>query len=199
MKTRIIQNGHDEPATNGTGNGGEGSGKPPRATTNLAGRMGRWSARHRKIAIFGWFGFVIVAFALGTVSGTTEIDPNTSGVGESGRVDRILDAGFTRPAEESVLVQSDTLRVKDPAFVAAIDDVVARCRRWARSRTSSRPSIRTCRSWAHLRRRRLEQPRQRSAPVGSLAHVVSSPHASTARPRSPSRARSFRRASCRVL
>jgi uncharacterized membrane protein YdfJ with MMPL/SSD domain len=126
MKTRIIQNGHDEPATDGSETGSEGSETAPRATTNLAGRMGRWSARHRKIAIFGWFGFVIVAFALGTVSGTTQIDPNTSGVGESGRVDRILDAGFTRPAEESVLVQSDTLRVKDPAFVAAIDDVVAR-------------------------------------------------------------------------
>ena len=30
---------------------------------NLAARMGRWSARHRKIAIFGWLGFVVVAVA----------------------------------------------------------------------------------------------------------------------------------------
>ena len=37
---------------------------------NVAARMGRWSAQHRKIAIFGWFGFVAVAFALGGVIGT---------------------------------------------------------------------------------------------------------------------------------
>ena len=34
------------------------------------------------------------------------IDPNTAGPGESGRMDRILDAGFKQPAGESVLVQS---------------------------------------------------------------------------------------------
>ena len=34
------------------------------------------------------------------------IDPNEAGPGESGRMDRILDAGFEQPAGESVLVQS---------------------------------------------------------------------------------------------
>jgi uncharacterized membrane protein YdfJ with MMPL/SSD domain len=93
---------------------------------NLAARMGGWSAQHRKTAIIGWFAFVIVAFALGNATGTTEIDQDTSGVGESGRADRILDAGFNLPAAETVLVQSDTLVATDPAFRAAVQDVVAR-------------------------------------------------------------------------
>ena len=38
------------------------------------------SAQHRKTAIFGWLAFVVVAFALGIVSGTTKIETATSGV-----------------------------------------------------------------------------------------------------------------------
>ena len=91
---------------------------------NLAARMGRWSASHWKTATFGWLTFVIAAFALGGMAGTNVIDPNQPGPGESGRMDRILDAGFTRPAGESVLVQSDAVSVTDPAFAAAIEDVV---------------------------------------------------------------------------
>ena len=93
---------------------------------NLAARMGRWSAAHWKIATFGWIGFVLVAFALGSMAGTKEIDPNQPGPGESGRMDRILDEGFKQPAGESVLIQSNSLRVSDSAFTKVIDDVVAR-------------------------------------------------------------------------
>ena len=82
---------------------------------NLAARMGRWSADHWKTATFGWLAFVVVAFALG-MAGTKSIDPNTAGARESGRMDRILDAGFKRPAEESVLIQSRSLATTDPAF-----------------------------------------------------------------------------------
>jgi uncharacterized membrane protein YdfJ with MMPL/SSD domain len=92
---------------------------------NLAARMGRWSASHWKTATFGWLGFVLVAFALGGVAGTKTIDPNTAGPGESGRVDRILEAGFKQPAGESVLIQSGSLRTDDRAFAAAIEDVVS--------------------------------------------------------------------------
>src|SRR5262245_51097655 len=92
---------------------------------NLAARMGRWSADHWKTATFGWLAFVVVAFALGS-SGAKSIDPNTAGPGESGRMDRILDAGFKRPASESILVQSRSLRATDPAFRKAVEDVVAR-------------------------------------------------------------------------
>ncbi|HEU4946947.1 MAG TPA: MMPL family transporter [Kribbella sp.] len=87
--------------------------------------MGRWSASHWKTATFGWLAFVVITFALGGLVGTKNIDPNTSGPGESGRADRILDAGFKQPAGESVLIESRSLRASDPAFTAAIEDVVA--------------------------------------------------------------------------
>ena len=96
---------------------------------NLAARMGRWSAAHWKMATFGWLAFVLVAFAVGGAVGMNTIDPNEPGPGESGRMDRILDAGFEQPAGESVLVQSDSLRASDPAFKAAVADVVARASR----------------------------------------------------------------------
>jgi uncharacterized membrane protein YdfJ with MMPL/SSD domain len=121
MKTRIIQDDPGEPERRKDVQTPE-----PVRSRNLAGRMGAWSAQHQKTAIFGWFAFVIVAFALGIVTGTTKIDQDTSGVGESGRADRILDAGFQQPASESVLIQSDTVEVTDPAFRAAIQDVVTR-------------------------------------------------------------------------
>ncbi len=123
MKTRVIQDDPDEPTT--PKNPVEPSAEQ-RRPTNLAGRMGRWSAKHRKKAIFGWLAFVVLAFALGIVSGTKQIEPATSGVGESGRMDKLLHEEFEQPAGESVLVQSETLTVKDPAFVAAVEDVVAK-------------------------------------------------------------------------
>jgi uncharacterized membrane protein YdfJ with MMPL/SSD domain len=92
--------------------------------TNAAGRMGRWSASHWKTATLGWLAFVVAAVALGGMVGTRSLDTSTSGPGESGRVDRLLAAGFRQPAGESVLVQSRSLRTGDPAFRAAIRDVV---------------------------------------------------------------------------
>ena len=92
---------------------------------NLAARMGRWSAAHWKTATFGWIAFVLVAFAVGGAIGTNMIDPDEPGPGESGRMDRILDGGFEQPAGENVLIQSDSLRTSDPAFEAAVTDVVA--------------------------------------------------------------------------
>ena len=97
-----------------------------RKRTNLAARMGRWSAGHWKTATFGWLGFVLFAFAVGGAVGTKMIDTNTAGPGESGRMDRVLDAGFKRPADESILIQSRSLAPTDPTFTAAIEDVVAR-------------------------------------------------------------------------
>jgi uncharacterized membrane protein YdfJ with MMPL/SSD domain len=91
----------------------------------IAFRMGRWSADHWKTATFGWLAFVIVAFGLGGLVGMKTIDPNAPGPRESGRMDSILDAGFKRPAGESVLVQSQSLRATDPAFKAAVKDVVS--------------------------------------------------------------------------
>src|SRR6188472_354863 len=92
---------------------------------NIAARMGRWSATHWKTATFGWLAFVVVSFGIGGMVGMKTLDADAPGPGESGRMDRILDAGFPQPAGESILVQSSTLRTTDPDFRAAVHDVVA--------------------------------------------------------------------------
>src|ERR671934_190668 len=97
-----------------------------RHTSNLAARMGRWSASHWKTAVFGWLALVVVAFGVGSQLGVKTIDKNTAGPGESGRMDRILDAGFKLPANESVLIQTGAARAGTPAFDAAVRDVVTR-------------------------------------------------------------------------
>ena len=38
--------------------------------SNIAARAGAWSARHRKLAIIGWFVAVIIAAAIGGAIGT---------------------------------------------------------------------------------------------------------------------------------
>jgi RND superfamily putative drug exporter len=86
--------------------------------------MGSWSARHWKTATFGWLAFVVAAVVLGGMAGTENVGQNSPGPGESGRMDRILEEGFRRPASENVLIQHPSLRVTDPAFEAAIADVV---------------------------------------------------------------------------
>ncbi|HEY0387337.1 MAG TPA: MMPL family transporter [Gaiellales bacterium] len=93
---------------------------------NLAARMGRWSAGHWKTATFGWLGLVVVAFAIGGLIGTKTVDPNTSGPGESGRMDRILASSFKHPAAESVLIESRSLKAGSPAFDSAVKDVLKR-------------------------------------------------------------------------
>ena len=99
---------------------------PNRKPRNLAARMGRWSANHWKTATFGWLAIVVVAFGIGGMVGIKNPNPNTSGPGESGRMDRILHADFKRPAAENVLIQSRTAQAGSPAFDAVVEDVVAR-------------------------------------------------------------------------
>ncbi len=94
---------------------------------NLAARMGRWSASHRKTAIFGWLAFVIAAIVIGTAVGQRTIDQNSSNdAGQSAHADQILkQAGFTQSSRltEIVVVQNRHLTVSAPAFRAAIADV----------------------------------------------------------------------------
>jgi uncharacterized membrane protein YdfJ with MMPL/SSD domain len=99
--------------------------------SNLTARAARWSAAHWKTATFGWIGFVLVAFALGSAVGTTQVDQNAPGPGESGRMQKILDEGFRQPVGESVLIQSRSRRVGDPGFTSAIHEVVGRLSRVA--------------------------------------------------------------------
>jgi len=108
---------------------------------NVAARMGRWSAAHWKTATFGWLALVVVAFGIGGQVGTKQIDPNAKGPGESGRMDKILDAGFKQPAGESVLIQNRSLQAGTAAFAAAVDDVVARLSKVAVVRNVQAPKI----------------------------------------------------------
>jgi uncharacterized membrane protein YdfJ with MMPL/SSD domain len=122
MKTRIIQNEPEEPAKNGQTVDAPAS--KPRRSTNLAARMGRWSASHKKTAIFGWLAFIAVAFLIGHAVGTKQLDQNRSGTGESGHVDRVLLDEFKQGQGDQVLIQSTSKTVDDPAFRGAITDVV---------------------------------------------------------------------------
>ena len=98
----------------------------PHPSRNIAARMGRWSASHRKLAIFGWLAFVISAVVIGTAMGQKTIDQQNNNVGQAHRADQILkQAGFTQSGglTEFVLIQNDRLTVSDPAFRAVVRDV----------------------------------------------------------------------------
>jgi uncharacterized membrane protein YdfJ with MMPL/SSD domain len=91
---------------------------------NAAARAGRWSARHRKVAILGWLAFVVAAFAIGSAIGTKNLTTDP-GVGDSGKAQHILNsAGFKQATEETVLVQSKTLTVRSAGFRSAVKEVV---------------------------------------------------------------------------
>jgi RND superfamily putative drug exporter len=99
-----------------------------RSPRNLAHRMGRWSGLHPWRAILGWVAFVAICFAAGNAVGTTKVDENTSGPGQSGHAARILDqAGFNdQPASELVFVQAQRGNLSDPTLRSVDRDVRAR-------------------------------------------------------------------------
>ncbi|HLM34850.1 MAG TPA: MMPL family transporter [Gaiellaceae bacterium] len=92
---------------------------------NLSGRAGRWSASHWKRAAFGWIAFSVLAVVVGGAVGAKQMKPWAIANGESRRAEQILDAAnFKIPARESVLVQSRRAAFGQPAFSAAVADVV---------------------------------------------------------------------------
>ena len=99
----------------------------PLATSqNVAARMGRWSARHRKIAIFGWLAFVLVAVAIGNVVATKSLDGADAEAGESARAAAIVErGGFGDSVDEAVFVEHETLAASSPEFRAVVADVVS--------------------------------------------------------------------------
>src|ERR1700710_2570849 len=116
---------------------------PRRTPMNLAARAGRWSANHRKTAIWGWLAFVVTALALGSVAGTKTISDSNNGNGESGRAEKAVARAFPENASETVLVQSRALKATDPAFRVAVRDVESRLHRTgvATNVTSGRAQI----------------------------------------------------------
>jgi RND superfamily putative drug exporter len=101
------------------------------ASQNLAARAGRWSARHRKIAIFGWLAFVMIALVGGGAAGLNTFAWQENGPGEAGRADKAIFDHFPRHAEETVLVQTASGTTRDPAFRDAVTDVQRRLERTA--------------------------------------------------------------------
>jgi len=98
--------------------------------SNIAARAGRWSATHRRKAILGWLGFVVVATLVGGSIGTRTLDRADEGNGQSQVAERaIAAAGFPDEADEQVLIQGrGSVGAGDPAFARATRDVVMRLR-----------------------------------------------------------------------
>jgi uncharacterized membrane protein YdfJ with MMPL/SSD domain len=110
---------------------------------NLAARAGRWSAQHRKKAIFGWLAFVIAAVFIGGSVGTKTLGDSDFGIGESGRADDAIAEHFPEKGSESVLVQSrDGARTDDRGFRSVVDEVVARLERTRNVQNVSSPYAR---------------------------------------------------------
>ncbi|KPM52997.1 membrane protein [Frankia sp. R43] len=101
--------------------------------THLAARAARWSVRHRRLAIGGWFLGVVLLTVLGSLVGTHTLTDSDYGVGEDARARRTLaDHGFTTPASENVLIQrpdaasSPQTLLADQQLRGAIGDVAER-------------------------------------------------------------------------
>ena len=88
---------------------------------NLAGRAGRWSARHWSWALFCWLAFAILAVVLGSAAGHVQMKDSEYASGEAAKgLELLSQGGLVQPARENVLVQSRRYNVSDPVFVAAV-------------------------------------------------------------------------------
>jgi putative drug exporter of the RND superfamily len=71
----------------------------------LAARLGTWSSKHRKKAVFGWIALLLVALAAGSV-GAKKLSAAGESNGDSAKAEHLLDhGGFRQPAGEEVLLQ----------------------------------------------------------------------------------------------
>ncbi|MGB7686625.1 MAG: MMPL family transporter [Solirubrobacterales bacterium] len=93
---------------------------------NIAARAARWSAAHRKVAIFGWLAFVVVSIAVGGAVGQKQLTDAEAVSGESGQAELALERAELNPNDEMVLVQSDRMTATDPTFEAAVGEVTQR-------------------------------------------------------------------------
>ena len=104
---------------------------PTEPPSGLAARAAHWSAEHRKLAIWGWIAFVVIAVMAGNAIGKEEIHGADMFNGESHDAEETLyDAGM-RPNDELVIIQSDSLTFRDPEFEAAIEQTVEELSRGA--------------------------------------------------------------------
>jgi uncharacterized membrane protein YdfJ with MMPL/SSD domain len=92
----------------------------------IAARAGNWSARHRKLAIWGWVAFLVFAVMVGSNLPAKQLKQSDKYSGESGQAQRTLDREFPQEAGEMVLVQSASKTADEPSFKAAVADVEKR-------------------------------------------------------------------------
>jgi uncharacterized membrane protein YdfJ with MMPL/SSD domain len=74
-------------------------------TNTFAARMGRWSAQHRKTAIWGWIAFIAIAFVIGNAAGMKQ-PTHDEYVGQSGQADQLFTDHFPDKDSEQVIVQA---------------------------------------------------------------------------------------------
>src|SRR3954462_5717908 len=92
---------------------------------SLAARVGRWSTRHRGIAIAGWLAFVLAALMIGNAVGTVHPNDDGSVHGDSATADRLLDDAYPDQAAETVMVQAKgAVRSDDAAVKATVAAVI---------------------------------------------------------------------------
>ncbi len=97
------------------------------ADSHLAARAGRWSAKHRRKAILGWFAFVILSVGIGGAVGQRNLTNAEMGNGQSGQGTRIYSDTFPKQAGEQVLVQgTGSIRTGSPVLAGAVRDLMAR-------------------------------------------------------------------------
>ncbi len=96
------------------------------AKDNVAARLGGWSARHRAAAILGWLVMVVALTMLGAAAGQQHMTNAQYAAGDSAKAWQLLEQrGLIPPADELVLVHSDTATATAPEFQAAVRELVA--------------------------------------------------------------------------
>jgi uncharacterized membrane protein YdfJ with MMPL/SSD domain len=102
---------------------------------NMAARAGRWSAAHWKTATFGWLAFAVAAVMVGSMHGTVKQTSAEQTNGQAARAERMLTAAHVKSrASEYVLVRSQTLTARSPAFRRTVNDVRTKLAQTANTR-----------------------------------------------------------------
>jgi uncharacterized membrane protein YdfJ with MMPL/SSD domain len=73
---------------------------------SFVSRAAQWSATHRKAAILGWIGFLLVSFAIGNGIGRSEMSAADQYPGEAGRAQHALEDARLQPNTEMLIVES---------------------------------------------------------------------------------------------
>ena len=90
---------------------------------SFVSRAAHWSATHRKVAIWGWIGFVVLAILIGGAVGKKEMTNADSFSGESGRAEKALEDSRLEPNTEMVLIRGEGTLEDSKEFQAIIGEL----------------------------------------------------------------------------